>query len=183
MTSSPGLHQRADAHVNGLAAAHGNQHLAPRARSADPSGGQDSGRSLPAAPSGPRWRCSGCGLVPGSRMPASRTAQGVLKSGSPTPRLDAVRHLGGHDQKICGCRRAAWRLRGRRNQSFVIHHSTVHSLSSISSSWYSAAVFFVGAQHKVSGRGQHIVQRAQPLCHKQGDLLEASGRLMTSCRS
>ena len=56
-------------------------------------------------------------------------------------------------------------------QFIVVHHSTALSFINFVI-LVQTALLFVGPQHKVGGGGQHVIQRAQALCHKQGDLLE-----------
>ena len=129
-----GGHQAADAHVNGLAAAHRDQDLAQRVV----------GKAEPPVHIGgdllPQLLHTGVGGVAGlallqaldARVP---DAPGGLEVRLAHAQADAVVHFGGDVEKFTDARGP--HFGGRRgNQTAVIHHSVAHSLSSGSSSAY-----------------------------------------------
>ena len=128
----PGLYQCADAHINGLAAAHGDEDFLGRVVF----------QAHPAVEVvgdlGPQLLQTGVGGIAGAAMLEA------LDAGLPDgPRglevrladaeADALGHLGGKVEKFADAG-GPHGGGGRRDQSIIIHHSTVHSLSSISSS-------------------------------------------------
>ena len=129
----PGLDQRADAHVNGLAAAYRHQHLAGLIVEIHPAGEI-------AGDLRPQLLEARVGGVAGAAVFQALDAGFPHGPGRFEIRLahaqaDALGHLSGQIKEFADAG-GPHGLGGRRDQSFVIHHSTVHSLSSISSSWY-----------------------------------------------
>ena len=131
----PRGYQGADAHIDGLAAAHRHQDL--------PHGvvAQVHPPLQIAGDLGPQLLQTGVGGVFGmahlQRFDAGLPdGPGGLEIRLAHPQADALGHLGGQIEKFADAGRAHGRC-GRRDQLIVVHHSTVHSLSSISSSWYS----------------------------------------------
>ena len=129
----PRGHQGADAHVDGLAAPHRDQDL--------PHGvvAQVHPALQVAGDLDPQLLQAGVGGVLGvahlQRFDACLPdGPGGLEIGLAHAQADALGHFGGQVEKFADAGRTHGR-RGRRDQLIVIHHSTIHSLSSISSSW------------------------------------------------
>ena len=128
----PGLHQRADAHINGFAAAHRHQHFVQRVVAQAHAAFQifcDLGAQLLQA---------GIGSVAGAAVFQALNAGFTHSPRRFKVRLthaqtDALGHVGSQIKEFADAG-GAHGLGGRRDQFIVIHHSTVHSLSSISSS-------------------------------------------------
>ena len=128
----PGLHNGADAHINGFAAAHGHQHL--------PQGVvvQVHPALQISADLRPQLFQTCVGGVAGAAMlqaldacfPHSPRCFEIRLAHAQT---DALGHFGSQIEKFADAG-GAHGLSGRRDQFIVVHHSTVHSLSSISSS-------------------------------------------------
>ena len=127
-----GLHQSADAHVDGLTAADGDENFLCRVVfQAHPA-------VEVAGDLGPQLFQARVGSIAGAAMLEAFDARltdgpGGLEVGLADAEADALGHLGGEVEEFADAGGAHGRS-GRRDQFIVIHHSTVHSLSSISSS-------------------------------------------------
>ena len=129
----PRLHHRADAHINGLTAAHGDQHLAqrvvvqvhPALQIAADLCAQLLQARIGGIAGAAVFQALDAGLAHGPGRFEIRFADA---------QADALRHIGGKVEEFADAGGAHGRS-SRRDQFIVIHHSTVHSLSSISSSW------------------------------------------------
>ena len=128
----PGLHDGADAHINGFAAAHGHQHL--------PQGVvvQVHPTLQISADLRPQLFQACVGGVAGAAMlqaldacfPHSPRCFEIRLAHAQT---DALGHISGQIEEFADAGGAHLPC-GRRDQFIIIHHRTVHSLSSISSS-------------------------------------------------
>ena len=127
-----GLHQSADAHVDGLTAADGDENFLCRVVfQAHPA-------VEVAGDLGPQLFQARVGSIAGAAMLEAFNARltdgpGGLEVGLADAEADALGHLGGEVEEFADAG-GAHGLGGRRDQFIVVHHSTVHSLSSISSS-------------------------------------------------
>ena len=131
----PRLHQRADGKVDGLAAAHRDQDLVLLAVMQVKPAGQIVADLHPQLLHARVGGVAGAALLQGAdgRVPH---APGRFEVRLAHAQRDALRHLGGQIEKLADPGRTHL-LGRRRKQRIIIHHSTVHSLSSISSSWNS----------------------------------------------
>ena len=128
----PGLHQRADAHINGFAAAHRDEHLVQRVVV------QAHAALQILCHLGAQLLQACVGGVAGAAMLQTLNAGFAHGPWRFEVRLahaqtDALGHFGSQIEKFADAG-GAHGLSGRRDQFIVVHHSTVHSLSSISSS-------------------------------------------------
>ena len=128
----PGLHQRADAHINGFAAAHRDEHLVQRVVV------QAHAALQILCHLGAQLLQACIGGVAGAAMLQTLDAGFAHGPWRFEVRLahaqtDALGHFGSQIEKFADAG-GAHGLSGRRDQFIVVHHSTVHSLSSISSS-------------------------------------------------
>ena len=128
----PGLHQRADAHINGFASAHRDEHLVQRVVV------QAHAALQILCHLGAQLLQACVGGVAGAAMLQTLNAGFAhgpwrFKVRLAHAQTDALGHFGSQIEKFADAG-GAHGLSGRRDQFIVVHHSTVHSLSSISSS-------------------------------------------------